>query len=61
VKEVHCRKCWQTLSPFNKRCAHCGELDRYRFGKGLVEMVSYTTIAAAGIGLAGWAVVRLML
>ena len=56
MKEIHCRKCWQPVSRFSRCCDQCGQLDRLRFTKGVIEMSVYVAVGTAGIALAWFAV-----
>lgn len=52
---MHCRKCWQPISLLTKRCAQCGDVDSFRFGTGVMEVLIYVAVGAALIGLGWWA------
>ncbi len=54
MRPTHCRKCWQQGSPFSRRCAHCGDIDRGRFRQGLAELSFYLAGAAGAIALTVW-------
>jgi hypothetical protein len=54
MRRVHCTKCWQLTPLLTRRCVHCGDIDRHRFGQGLTELLIYVACGASAIGLAVW-------
>jgi len=49
IRGVHCRKCWQLVSLFARRCPNCGDTDPVRFRKAIVELM-LVAVALAGAG-----------
>jgi hypothetical protein len=45
----------------SKRCAQCGERDLIRFGKGVTEVLMYTALTLATVGVACWLVAGITL
>jgi uncharacterized OB-fold protein len=45
--ERRCRKCWQLLSPFDPRCAHCGDVDAGHVYDAAGEWLIYSVVCAA--------------
>ena len=58
MRQLRCRKCWQSLPIFAKRCPQCGHVDRAR-GQGLAELVFGVMVMV--MGLVAWLAGRLFL
>lgn len=54
MRRVHCRKCWQQNALLTQQCTHCGDIDKFRFGRGLAELLLYMAGGAAAIVVTAW-------
>jgi predicted nucleic acid-binding Zn ribbon protein len=55
MKLIHCRACWQPMSPFATSCLRCGDVDVYRRRRGIAKLLVFLAAAALIISLAYWA------
>jgi len=43
---VHCRSCWQPISVLARRCARCGDVDKYGRRRVIVKLSLCIAVAA---------------
>jgi hypothetical protein len=60
MRLVHCRKCYQSNSLLTRQCGRCGNVDAFRFGLHISEVLLY--VAGGGIAamVLAWTVILLL-